>query len=127
MGAKKGVLLLNLGTPDSPETKDVRKYLREFLMDGRVLDINAIGRWILVNLIIAPFRGPKSAKEYKELWTDKGSPLMYHGTELTELVQKSLGDDYEVSFGMRYQNPSIKKSLEVFRNKGIDKLLVVPM
>ena len=76
--AKIGVLLVNLGTPDSPSVPDVRKYLREFLMDKRVIDIPFISRWMLVNLIIAPFRAPKSAKTYKELWEDRGSPLMFH-------------------------------------------------
>ncbi len=70
---KIGVLLVNLGTPDSPSTPDVRKYLREFLWDKRVIDINAVPRWALVNLIIAPFRAPKSAAIYKQLWEDRGS------------------------------------------------------
>ena len=68
---KTGVLIVNLGTPDSPNTPDVRKYLREFLMDGRVLDIPSVARWPLVNLIISPFRGPKSAKINKELWEER--------------------------------------------------------
>jgi len=127
MAKKTGVLLLNLGTPDSPKTKDVRKYLREFLSDRRVIDINAIGRWLLVNLIIAPFRAPKSAKEYKHLWTEKGSPLMYHGVELSKLVQEALGNDFIVSFGMRYQNPSINEALKAFHHQGIEKLIVLPM
>ncbi len=127
MAKKTGVLLLNLGTPDSPKVKDVRKYLREFLLDRRVIDINAIGRWLLVNLIIAPFRSPKSAEEYRKLWTEQGSPLLYHGVKLTELVTKALGKDYIVSFGMRYQNPSIKEALKTFHNKGIDKLIVLPL
>ncbi|MEL6536424.1 MAG: ferrochelatase, partial [Bacteroidota bacterium] len=68
-----GVLLVNLGTPNSTSTKDVRTYLREFLMDGRVVDIPKPIRWFLVNSIIAPFRAPKSAAEYRKLWTDRGS------------------------------------------------------
>ncbi len=127
MAKKTGVLLLNLGTPDSTSTKDVRKYLREFLSDGRVVDINPIGRWILVNLIIAPFRAPKSAEEYRKLWTERGSPLLYHGLDLTELVTDALGNDFIVSFGMRYQNPTISESLKVFHNKGIEKLIVLPL
>jgi len=79
---KKGVLLVNLGTPDSPSTKDVRKYLREFLMDKYVIDLPYFTRWFLVNLIIAPFRGPKSAKIYQQLWTEKGSPLLYYGKKV---------------------------------------------
>ena len=125
--ATKGVLIVNLGTPDSTQTKDVRKYLREFLMDWRVIDIPAISRWLLVNCIIAPFRAPKSAKIYKEVWTDKGSPLLYIGKELKEKLQEQLGADYLVSFGMRYQNPSVKSSMKVFKNKGFKELVVIPM
>ncbi|TXK37237.1 ferrochelatase, partial [Pontibacter qinzhouensis] len=79
---KIGVLLVNLGTPDTPNTPDVRKYLREFLMDKRVIDIPLVQRFALINGIIAPFRAPKSAKVYKELWTERGSPLLYHGLDL---------------------------------------------
>ena len=79
---KIGVLLVNLGTPDRTATGDVRKYLREFLMDKRVIDFPFIPRWMLVNLIIAPFRAPKSAKLYQKLWTQKGSPLLYHSQSL---------------------------------------------
>lgn len=123
----KGVLIINLGTPDSPATKDVRKYLREFLSDRRVIDINPIGRWMLVNLIIAPFRAPKSAKTYKELWTKDGSPLLYHGVELKNLLQKELGSDYKVVFGMRYQAPSIKSALMELENNGIKEIIVLPL
>ena len=125
--AKKGVLLVNLGTPDSTSTKDVRKYLREFLMDGSVLDIPAINRWLLVNLIIAPLRAPKSAVEYRKLWTEKGSPLMYLGVELKDLVQQSLGSEYVVEFAMRYQNPNLEEVLNRFNNKGFEELLIVPL
>jgi ferrochelatase len=86
-----GVLLVNLGTPDSPAVPDVRKYLREFLMDGRVIDIPFIARWALVNLIIAPFRAPKSAKTYRELWTDRGSPLKFYGQDVERMLQEKLG------------------------------------
>ena len=75
---KTGILLVNLGTPDSPSTADVRKYLREFLSDPRVIDISPLGRFALVNFIIAPFRAPKSAKLYKEIWNQNGSPLLYY-------------------------------------------------
>lgn len=123
----KGVLLVNLGTPNSPEVKDVRAYLREFLMDERVIDIPYISRWFLVNVIIATFRSPKSAKEYKKVWTDKGSPLLVYGLRLEELLQETLGSDYIVSLGMRYQTPSINTALKAFENKGIDELIVIPL
>ena len=124
---KIGVLLVNLGTPDSTKTSDVRKYLREFLMDWRVIDIPFLNRWMLVNFIIAPFRAPKSAHEYKKLWQEKGSPLLFHGLELQKRVQQALGDDYIVGFGMRYQNPSLEKAVEIFKDKAIEKLIVIPL
>ncbi len=122
-----GVLLLNLGTPESPATKDVARYLREFLMDGRVIDIPFLPRWILVNLIIAPFRAPQSAKAYRQLWTKDGSPLKIHGEKVTELLQKSLGSAYQVAFGMRYQNPSLRSALAQFKNQGLKEIIVIPM
>lgn len=124
---KTGVLLINLGTPDSPEVKDVRKYLREFLSDERVIDISALGRWFLVNLIIAPFRSPKSSAEYKKLWTKEGSPLLTYGIKTKELLQQELGEDYIVSFGMRYQNPSIESALQVFKDTQVKELVVIPL
>lgn len=123
----KGVLIVNLGTPNSPEVKDVRAYLREFLMDERVIDIPFISRWLLVNVIIATFRSPESAKIYKKVWTDEGSPLLVHGLRLEELLQETLGSEYIVSLGMRYQSPSIKTALKAFENKGIDELIVIPL
>jgi protoporphyrin/coproporphyrin ferrochelatase len=127
MQTKIGVLLVNLGTPDSPSVGDVRKYLREFLMDGRVIDIHSIARFMLVNLIIAPFRAPKSAKIYKELWTEKGSPLLFYGVELAGLLQQALGEDYVVSLGMRYQNPSMEAALEKLKSQSIKKIIVLPL
>ncbi|MEO0312451.1 MAG: hypothetical protein RIQ89_2108 [Bacteroidota bacterium] len=107
----KGVLLVNLGTPDSPSTSDVRKYLRQFLSDPRVIDINPLARFLLVNFIIAPFRAPKSAKLYKEVWTEKGSPLLVYSQSLAHLVQQQLGKKYHVELAMRYQQPSIDQAL----------------
>jgi ferrochelatase len=83
---KTGILLVNLGTPDSPATPDVRRYLVEFLTDPRVIDIPAIRRQLLVRGIIAPFRAPKSGASYKAIWTDKGSPLLYISRALRDLV-----------------------------------------
>ena len=123
---KTGVLIVNLGTPDSPNTPDVRKYLREFLMDGRVLDIPAVFRWALVNLIIAPFRAPKSAKIYGELWEERGSPLKFYGVDAERMLQEKLGDDYVVKLAMRYQSPSLDDALEQFRKSGFHKIVVVP-
>lgn len=124
---KKAVLLLNLGTPDSPSVGDVRRYLREFLMDWRVIDIPWIARFFLVNGIIAPFRSFSSAKAYQQLWTENGSPLKFYGEKVTGLLQEKLGKDYKVVLGMRYQNPSIKFALEQVRNKGFEEIIVVPL
>jgi ferrochelatase len=126
MKHKIGVLLVNLGTPDSTKTSDVRKYLREFLMDGRVIDINPIARFLLVNGIIAPFRAPKSAAEYRKLWTEKGSPLLFHSVELAALLQQALGDDFEVRLGMRYQSPSLEAAINHFKTN-TDHIIVVPL
>ena len=87
---KTGILLVNLGTPDSPSVKDVRKYLREFLSDPRVIDVSPLSRWLLVNFIISPFRAPRSAKLYKEIWDENGSPLLYHSVRQKELLQQRL-------------------------------------
>ncbi len=121
-----GVLIVNLGTPDSPKVPDVRKYLREFLMDGRVIDYPFIPRWMLVNLIIAPFRSPKSAKAYKELWTDNGSPLKYYGERNEEQLQTLLGENYVVKLAMRYQSPSIESKLKEFQQIGVKNIIVIP-
>ena len=117
MKAKTGVLLVNLGTPDSPKTKDVRSYLFQFLNDKRVIDLPWLFRKILVNGIIVPFRAPKSAKVYKELWTEKGSPIIYHTHNLCKKLKKSLGNDFFVEYAMRYKNPSLKKILTEWKFK----------
>ena len=127
MKQKTGVLLVNLGTPDSTAVSDVRKYLREFLMDERVIDIPFLGRWLLVNMIIAPFRSPKSAKEYRKLWEDRGSPLKFYGEDVTETLQQKLGDSYAVELGMRYQNPSIEKALVALKKQDVSKIIVIPL
>ncbi|WP_266364271.1 ferrochelatase [Tellurirhabdus rosea] len=123
---KTGVLIVNLGTPDSPSVPDVRKYLREFLMDGRVIDIPFIPRFLLVNGIIAPFRAPKSAKTYREVWTENGSPLKYYGEVVERELQKLLGEPYVVRLAMRYQSPSIQAGLAEFQRLGLTEIIVVP-
>ncbi|MBT1709506.1 ferrochelatase [Fulvivirgaceae bacterium PWU5] len=127
MKSKTGVLLINLGTPDSPSVSDVRSYLSQFLNDPRVIDIPWLLRKILVNLIIVPFRAPKSAKIYQKLWTANGSPLLYYSERVKTLLDDSLGDDYEVHLAMRYKNPSIPNVLETMRKKHYEKIIVLPM
>jgi protoporphyrin/coproporphyrin ferrochelatase len=125
--AKKGVLIVNLGTPDSPSVSDVRKYLDEFLMDGRVIDINSFSRTLLVKGIIVPFRGPKSARTYQKIWTENGSPLMYYSARAAELLQEKLGPDYQVELAMRYQNPSIESALQKLKLGGVSSIRVIAL
>jgi protoporphyrin/coproporphyrin ferrochelatase len=127
MKSKTGVLLINLGTPDSPSVSDVRSYLSQFLNDPRVIDIPWLARKMLVNLIIVPFRAPKSAKIYKKLWTDKGSPLLYYSNRVKDLLQTELGSDYSVHLAMRYKNPSIPAVMEEMRKRNYSKIIVLPM
>jgi ferrochelatase len=125
---KKGVLLVNLGTPDSPSTSDVRRYLREFLMDPRVIDINPVSRALLVKGIIVPTRGPKSAKLYQKIWDDRtGSPLLHYSKLQQQLLQERLGDGYMVELAMRYQNPNIESALERLKAALVENIQVIPM
>jgi ferrochelatase len=126
--SKKGVLLVNLGTPDSPSVSDVRRYLDEFLMDGRVIDVNPIWRSILVKGIIVPFRGPKSAKLYKEIWSDTtGSPLLHYSKLQVEALRRRLGESYHVELAMRYQNPSIESALNKLKDAQVNSIQVIPL
>ena len=126
--AKKGVLLINLGTPDSPSEADVKKYLDEFLMDKRVIDVHPLLRTVLVKGVIVPFRGAKSARLYQKIWSDvNGSPLMYYSRLQKQLLQERLGDDYMVELAMRYQNPSIELALKNFMLKQAESIRVIPL
>jgi protoporphyrin/coproporphyrin ferrochelatase len=124
---RTGVLLVNLGTPLSPSVKHVRKYLREFLNDPRVIDISPVGRFLLVNGIIVPFRSPKTSKLYQRLWTENGSPLLHFGKLLKSKVQQTLPDNYFVELAMRYQEPSIESGLRKLQEQKIEKLIIIPL
>lgn len=124
---KKGVLLVNLGTPDSPEVGDVRKYLDQFLMDERVIDVNIVNRTLLVKGIIVPFRSPKTSKLYKEIWDENGSPLLYFSKIQAAMVQEQLGDDYHVELAMRYQNPSVSSALDKMKAALVESIRVIPL
>lgn len=124
---KTAVLLINLGTPDSPSVRDVRSYLSQFLNDPRVIDIPWLLRKMLVNLIIVPFRAPKSAKIYKKLWTDNGSPLLYYSQKQKELLQQQLLETHDIYLAMRYKNPSIPVVLEEVRKKNYKKIIILPL
>ena len=95
-------------------------------MDKRVVDVPYILRWILVNLIIAIFRAPKSAKEYRKLFTKRGSPLKFYTEDLTAMVQKKLAKNYAVEFGMRYQSPSIEEGIKKLMNQHVSEIKVIP-
>ena len=124
---KKAVLMISLGTPDSPGWFDVASYLRQFLSDARIVNIPSFFRFLLVNLIIVPFRSFSSAKSYKELWTDRGSPLKYHMEDLTLKVQEKLKDTHDVFYAMRYKNPSIKDKLKELDEIGYDEVVLFPI
>ena len=121
-----GLLLINLGTPDAPTTPAVRRYLREFLSDPRVIDINPVGRALLLNLVILPFRPAKSAAAYRKVWdTEHGSPLMMHSKALAVSVQQQLGSTWQVELAMRYGSPSIAAGLEKLRS--CTRIVVLPL
>jgi ferrochelatase len=124
---KTGVLLINLGTPDSPSTPDVRKYLTQFLNDPRVIDISPVGRFILVNGIIVPFRASKSAKLYQQIWTKEGSPLLVNSNKVKEKLQQELGAGFIVELGMRYQSPSIESALDQLRAAQVSNIIMIPL
>ena len=124
---KKALLLVNLGTPDKPTYLSVFKYLRQFLMDGRVININPFLRFILVNFIICPTRSFSSTKVYKEVWDkNTGSPLLHNTTKLAEKLVNKV-QDYDVYFAMRYQNPSIESVINKILETNPDEITVLPL
>jgi len=124
---KTAVLLINVGTPDEPRVKAVRRYLSEFLNDRRVIDIPLILQKILVNLIIVPFRAPKSTKLYQRLWTEKGSPLLYFSEQVQDELQHKIGAKADVYLAMRYGNPSMDKALAAIQKGNYARLVILPM
>jgi protoporphyrin/coproporphyrin ferrochelatase len=124
---KTAVLLMNVGSPDKPELWAVWKYLTQFLNDRRVIDLPLVLQKFLVNFIIIPFRLKNSTKLYKQLWTPKGSPLIWYSLEMKEKLQVKLGSDYEVFVAMRYQNPDYKHALNEIREKGYKRLVLFPL
>jgi len=124
---KTALLLINVGTPDSPDLSDVRQFLSEFLSDKRVINLPYITRKILVNGIIVPFRAPKSAKLYQKLWTKKGSPLLFYSIEVQKKLQHYLGKKFKVYLGMRYGNPSLKETLIQMKKDNLDEIIVLPL
>ena len=121
----KGVLLVNLGSPDSPEPKDVKKYLGEFLMDERVIDVPLWARNLLVKGIILNTRPKASAAAYKKIWWEEGSPLIVISERLKSKVQKQV--DFPVALAMRYGSMTIKKGLQELVDKGVDEVFLIPL
>lgn len=125
---KIGVLITNLGTPDSPDKKSLKKYLNQFLLDRRVVDINRFLWWIILKLIILNIRPKRSAALYKKIWTNEGSPLLVEMKKiLGSLKEKNENNQIYFDLGMRYGEPSIKQSLEKFKEKNITKILIFPL
>jgi protoporphyrin/coproporphyrin ferrochelatase len=123
-----GLLLINLGTPDEPTSPAVRRYLREFLSDPRVIDINAVGRKLLLELVILPRRPAQSARAYQSIWDPvRGSPLLFHSRDLAAGVAAALGPAWRVELAMRYGNPSIPAGLAALRTAAVDRIVVLPL
>ncbi len=124
---KKGIILMNLGSPESTKVSDVRKYLNEFLMDERVIDIPYLLRALLVRGIIVPFRAPKSAKAYRSIWTDEGSPLMVISDQLRSALQEHIEEP--VALAMRYGSPTPKEAFDNLITKAgeLDEVILLPL
>jgi len=125
--SKTAVILINVGSPDSSSTKDVRKYLSEFLNDPRVMDIPWLLRKILVNLVIVPFRAPRSAGLYRLLETEKGFPQIYYGGVVREKLQRLLGSDYRAFTAMRYGSPGLDEVVGQISEEGYHKVVAIPL
>jgi ferrochelatase len=125
--SRRAVILMNLGSPDSPKVRDVRPYLNEFLMDKRVIDSPYLLRLLLVRGIIVPFRAPKSAHAYQTIWTDEGSPLTVLTQKLQQAVEAELQEP--VVIAMRYGNPSPKKAFDELRSRypALEEVILLPM
>ena len=126
MKTRKGLLLINLGTPDDPGYLSVFKYLRQFLMDPKVITVPYILRFILVSIIIVPFRAFSSGKIYKKIWTENGSPLIVNTSALADKVSKKV-PHIEVEFAMRYQSPSIEEKLKKLISQNLDEIIILPL
>jgi ferrochelatase len=125
--AKRGLMICNIGTPNSHGEADVGRYLREFLMDEEIITLPYLARWILVNIGIVPRRKKTSAKNYHRIWTAEGSPLMVYSKTLLRRLQQDLGDRFEVAIGMRYGDPSIASAMKKFKEQGIEELTILPL
>ncbi|MFT4938614.1 MAG: ferrochelatase [Paraglaciecola sp.] len=128
---KIGVLITNLGTPDAPKKSALKRYLKEFLWDPRVVEVPRLLWWMILNLVILNIRPRRSAKAYSEVWTERGSPLMFHiqdqADALRSKLQQKYGDAMVVEFAMRYGSPSVDSVIDKMLQQGVRKLLVLPL
>ena len=127
---KTGVLLINLGTPDSTSWWDIRKYLKEFLSDRRVIEVNPILWQIILNLFILTFRPSKTAHAYKKIWRKESneSPLLFFTRSQAEKLNKKIGSEKVIiDFAMRYGNPSIKSKLNILKDAGCENIIILPL
>ena len=124
---KIGVLISNLGTPDSPTKKDVKKYLNQFLMDKRVIDLPRLF-WIpILKIIILNTRPRKSAKLYKSIWMEQGSPLLVFSKNILGKISDQMDEHITIAIGMRYGSPSINSAMDLFKKENISKILILPL
>ncbi len=123
---KPGFLLINTGSPDAPEIPETRRYLRQFLSDPRGIDMAPLGRWLLLNFIILPFRPKQSSHAYKQIWTDRGSPLIFHSEDFRDALRKEL-PEVLIEIGMAYGNPSVPDSIDSLLKQGATRIVLVPM
>lgn len=127
-GKKVGVLLVNLGSPDAPSTSRVRRFLREFLGDPRVVNLPRSLWWVILNFFVLPFRPRKSAKAYRQIWTDKGSPLMFYTRQLNDKLTERIGSErIRVDYAMRYGKPKIADKLDVLKAQEVDEIVILPL
>lgn len=125
---KTGVLLVNLGSPSAPTTSAVRRFLKEFLWDPRVVNLPRFLWWIILHFLVLPFRPRKAAKAYKKIWQKKGSPLVFLTQQLADKVDSEIGGkSYSIDCVMRYGKPTIRKKLVQYRKDKIDELIVIPL
>lgn len=124
---KTGILLVNLGTPDEPTPQAVKRYLRQFLMDPGVIGLPWLFRWFLVEVLILPRRSHASAHAYGAIWTERGSPLLFHTRDLAREVSQRMGEEFDVRFAMRYGNPAIGETLEAMLTQKLDRIIVMPL
>jgi len=128
---KIGILITNLGTPDAPKKGDLKRYLREFLSDPRVVEIPRLLWWMILNFVILNIRPKRSAKAYSTVWTERGSPLLFHTKDQADALRKKLqerhGESIVVEFAMRYGSPSVDSVIDKMLKQGVRKLLVLPL